>query len=263
MVAREGLRTADGQRTRAAVVQAAFDWWMLAGVDTPAAAEPRSWLAAPAEPPLPEPVSTAAPRPAPAARPLARAPGGAEDLSRFATLDALHAHVRGLFPGAPLFDGAAASGILVMGEAPSAADLETGRPFTGPAGRLLDRMLAAIGLDRGSCGITLLVPRRGVPGPPRPEEIEEDLPLTKAHLRLLAPRAILLLGATAAQTLAGETAPISALRGRRLRVSCGERTVPALATFNPAYLLRRPEDKALAWADLLAFRTLLEETAPA
>jgi DNA polymerase len=259
MEATEGVLSADGPNSGSATARAALDWWSLAGVDTLVAALPRSWLdVAPAgEPHVQAPA--VARRPAAPARP----PAGEEDFTRFDTLEAFHAHVRGRWPGAPLFDGVAGTGILVIGEAPSAADLETGRPFTGPAGKLLDRMLAAIGLDRGGCGITLLAPRRAAPGPPPQEDIARDLPLTQAHLKLLAPRAILLLGATATHVLTGETAPISALRGRPFSVPAGDRAVPALASFNPAYLLRRPEDKALAWADLLAFRAMLAEKAPA
>jgi DNA polymerase len=156
-----------------------------------------------------------------------------------------------------LADGNPDSGILILGEAPSAEDLRTGRPFTGPAGHLLDRMLAAIGLDRSGCYITLLCPRRRVPGPPEEQDIARDLPLTLRHIRLAAPRHLLLLGGTPAQTLTGNPAPISKLRGQPLDLVADGHRVRAVATFNPAYLLRRPADKALAWADLLAFRRLI------
>ncbi|WP_448581145.1 uracil-DNA glycosylase [Thermaurantiacus sp.] len=250
MNAREGLLPADHHEARASTVRAVLEWWALAGVDTPVAARPRSWL-------LADPPGTLQrakpPRPAP------RVPESRDDFARFQSVADFHAYARKRWPGAPLFDGVAEGGIVVVGEAPSAADLETGRPFTGPAGMLLDRMLDSIGLNRQRCGITLVAPLRPAPGPPRPEDIEADLPFTKAHLRLLAPRAILLLGATAARVLTGEAAPISALRGRPQQVVVGGCTALALATFNPAYLLRRPEDKKLAWADLLAFRALLAE----
>jgi DNA polymerase len=253
----EGGLTADSLAGRTGALRAALDWWALAGVDTLVSALPRSWLEPTAAPEPPDRALARATAPAALAR---ATPEVGADYARFETLSELHAHVRDRWPGAPLFDGVAATGILVVGEAPSATDLETGRPFTGPAGALLDRMLGAIGLGRQSCGITLVAPLRPAPGPPRPEDIEADLALTRAHLRLLAPRAILLLGATATRVLTGATAPISAVRGRPLEVAAGERAVPAVATFNPAYLLRRPEDKALAWADLLAFRALLAGT---
>jgi len=144
---------------------------------------------------------------------------------------------------------------MIMGEAPSAEDLRSGRPFTGPAGLLLDQMLAAIGLDRTSCYISLLAPCRRIPGAPPPEAIIADLPLTEAHIRLAAPQLVLLLGAAATQALSGQTAAISALRGRWLDLPFGEKPIPALPTFNPAYLLRRPEAKREAWADLLEFKS--------
>lgn len=152
--------------------------------------------------------------------------------------------------GAPFADGNPDSRLMILGEAPSAEDLRTGRPFTGPAGMLLDKMLAAIGLDRSSAYITLLCPEKPVPGTPTPDEIAAAMPLMRAHLRLAAPRLILLLGQNPMQALTGETTAISKVRGRWLAVQ----ETPALATFNPAYLLRRPEEKAKAWADLLAFR---------
>ena len=234
-------------------IAALLHWWSLSGADTLTSDTPASWLelqdAGPAAPAL-QPVQKPA-----TARPLvAHAASGDAPFADAPTLDALHAMVRARNPGTPLADGNPASGILIMGEAPSAEDLRSGRPFTGPAGVFLDRMLAAIGLDRSGCYITLLAPRRRVPGPPPPDAIAADLPLARAHVRLAAPRHILLLGAAASQSMTGNTTPIGKLRGSWLDVDTGAGVVPALATFNPAYLLRRPEDKALAWADLLAFR---------
>jgi DNA polymerase len=227
-------------------IAALLDWWKLAGVDTPVNQTPQSWFAPPA------PAPRAEPEPAPA-RPFLQGPvpPRPDPFAAVATLAELRALVD---PRAPFADGDPASGIMIMGEAPSADDLRTGRPFTGPAGLFLDRMLASIGLDRSRCYIGLLAARRRVPGAPPPEAIAEDLPLARAHIRLAAPRLLLLLGGPAAQALTGDATPISRLRGRWLDVDTGAGTVPALATFNPAYLLRRPEDKALAWADLLAFR---------
>lgn len=162
--------------------------------------------------------------------------------------------VRASAPGAVFADGNPAAGAVLVGEAPSAEDLVTGRPFSGPAGRFLDRMLAAIGRDRGSAYLLLIACRQEVPGPPTEEMLAADLPIARAHLRLAAPRAVLLLGATVARALAGRAEPISRLRGQWLGLELGDgRTVPALPTFSPAYPLRRPEAKREAWADLLAF----------
>lgn len=228
-------------------IAALLEWWKLAGVDTPVNQTPQSWFAAPAEEVRPAVAAPAAAR-APAPRPATPVQDSFSAVASLAELRAL------VDSRAPFADGDPASGIMIMGEAPSAEDLRTGKPFTGPAGVFLDRMLASIGLDRSRCYISLLCPRRRVPGAPPPEAVADDLPLARAHIRLATPRLLLLLGGTTAQALSGDQTPISRLRGRWLDVDAGAGPVPALATFNPAYLLRRPEDKALAWADLLAFR---------
>lgn len=226
---------------------ALIDWWKLAGVDVLVHDTPQPWFA-PTE--LARAAVPARPVPAPALG--AAAP--VDPYAQLRSLAELQSLVRAEAPGAPFADGNPASGLMIIGEAPSAEDLRTGKPFTGPAGLFLDRMLAAIGLDRTSCYIGLLAPRRRVPGPPPADAVEKELSLARAHIRLAAPRLLLLLGGTAAQALTGETTPITQLRGRWLEVDTGTARIPALATFNPAYLLRRPEDKARAWADLLAFR---------
>lgn len=232
-------------------IAALMDWWKLAGADTAVAEEATPWLRAEA---APEPAAAfAAPTSTVAPRPVA----DSTDWSAIPTLDALRELVLAQSPNAPFADGNAASGLLILGEAPSAEDLRSGRPFSGPAGVFLDRMLAAIGMDRTSAYISLLCPRRRVPGPPPPDAIVADLELTRAHIRLAAPRLILLLGANPVQALTGSADPISRLRGSWLGVDAGAGTIPALATFNPAYLLRRPEEKAKAWADLLALRRRL------
>lgn len=226
-------------------IAALLSWWKLAGVDTPVNETPQSWFAVPVAPARPAP---------PPVREGASPPAAASQVDPFAAVASL-AELRALVdPRAPFADGNPDSGLMVMGEAPSAEDLRSGRPFTGPAGLFLDRMLASIGLDRSRCYISLLCPRRRVPGPPPAEAVDQDLPLALAHIRLAAPRLLLLLGGTATQALTGTAAPISQLRGHWLEVDAGRARVPALATFNPAYLLRRPADKSLAWADLLAFR---------
>jgi DNA polymerase len=174
---------------------------------------------------------------------LCSAPTLGEFLDRF----------RALHPGAPIADGVAERGILIIGEGPSAEDLRTGRPFTGPAGRLLDRMLAAIGLDRNGCYIVLAAPRRLIPGPVPAEALAADRAVTVAHIRLAAPRLILMLGGPASTLLTGNPAPIGRQRGQWQDVD----RVPALPTYNPAYLLRRPDAKREAWADLLSFQRRL------
>ncbi len=243
---RKGQSGAGGNAGTRGEIEALIEWWKLAGVDVAVHETPQPWFA-------PAVLARAAVPARPLPAPALGASIAVDPYAQLKSLADLQALVRAELPDAPFADGNPASGIMVVGEAPSAEDLRTGRPFTGPAGLLLDRMLAAIGLDRTSCYIALVAPRRRVPGPPPPDAIAADLPLAHAHIRLAAPRLLLLLGGTASQSLTGATLPIGKLRGTWLDV----RGVPALATFNPAYLLRRPEDKALAWADLLAFRKRL------
>lgn len=224
------------------------EWWLDAGHDALVHDQPRSWLRVPeaqrAEPDAP---SLPAPR-LPAPPRLA-----VDDFAGVASLDAL----RALAGRVPFADGDPASGVMLLGEASSADDLRTLRPFTGPAGDLLDRMLAAIGLDRSRCYITNLCPRRPLPGAPSADDIQRDLPLTRAHIRLAKPRLLLLLGGTAAQTVLADRTPIGKLRGQWRDIDVDGHRVAALPTFNPAYLLRRPADKRLAWADLLSFKARL------
>ncbi len=238
-------------------IAALLHWWKLAGVDTPTAEAATSWLAPEPQVIAPEPDAAPAPRqPAPRAAIPVR-PDPVWD--SFDSLEALTAKVRADHPRAPFTDGNPESCLMILGEAPSADDLQSGRPFSGPAGQILDRMLAAIGLDRTGCTIALLCPRKPTPGAPSPDEIAADLALTRAHVRLMAPRHILLLGANPVQALTGNRTAITQIRGSWLTVDAGAGPIPALATFNPAYLLRRPEEKARAWADLLALKHRLSQ----
>lgn len=232
-------------------------WWQACGVDTCVADAPQSWFSAP-----PPQVRTAAPRIAEQtamakspARPPMIAPDG--EFSDVRSLDDLLEKLRAENPLVPIADGNPQSGVMLIGEGPSAEDLRTGRPFTGPAGRLLDRMLAAIGLDRTGCYIGLAAPRRAIPGPVPADSMADDLALTLAHIRLAAPRVLLLLGGPATHILTGDTTVISRQRGKWREVHIDNRAIPALPTYNPAYLLRRPEAKRETWDDLQAFRRRL------
>ncbi|MCG2842221.1 uracil-DNA glycosylase [Sandaracinobacter sp. RS1-74] len=249
----EGARSAS---VAPAEIAALLDWWKLAGADVAVGDAPAPWLGAE---PRPLPAPEMAPQMPPVRQEARQRPAPAEagGWTSIQSLAALRERLSAEIPNIPFADGDPLSGLMLLGEAPSAEDLRTGRPFSGPAGLFLDRMLAGIGLDRKSCYIGLLCPRRRVPGPPPPDAIAADLELTRAHIRLAAPRLILLLGANPVQALAGTDAPIGRVRGQWLQVDAGAGPVPALASFNPAYLLRRPEEKAKAWADLLALRRRL------
>ena len=161
-------------------------------------------------------------------------------------------------------DGNPAASVMLIGEAPGAEEDKQGLPFVGRSGKLLDRMLAAIGLDRNSVYITNILPWRPHGNrAPSTEEIALLLPFVERHILLAAPEVILLVGGIAAKSLLGVPTGIMRLRGKWATLRLGEREFPALPTFHPAYLLRRPQDKALAWRDFLALKHRLAELSAA
>jgi uracil-DNA glycosylase family 4 len=145
--------------------------------------------------------------------------------------------------------------LMVIGEAPGADEDATGRPFVGRAGQLLTRMLAAIGLSRDDVFIgNVLKCRPPDNRPPAPDEAAACRPFLEEQMRLLDPELLLLLGNHAARAVLATDRGITSLRGRILTTPGGRRALP---TFHPAYLLRNPDAKREAWADLqLAARTL-------
>ena len=138
--------------------------------------------------------------------------------------------------------------LVIVGEAPGAEEDRSGRPFVGPAGQLLTKMLAAIGLAREDVYICNLLKCRP-PGNrnPRPEEVAACKPFLREQLRLLDAPLILALGSPAARELLQTSRGIMSLRGRFSKTPEGYRVMP---TFHPAYLLRRPEAKRDVWSDL-------------
>lgn len=150
-----------------------------------------------------------------------------------------------------LAGGTPGARLMLVGAAPDSDDERQGEIFAGAAGRLLDAMLRAIGLDRSGVYLANLVPWRP-PGnrPPTPLELSLCLPYTRRHIALAAPEIILCLGERAAQPLLGSRDPISKLRGRWLAYEGETSTVKLLATFSPAYLLSQPLQKRRAWTDL-------------
>ena len=149
-------------------------------------------------------------------------------------------------------DGNPEADLMLIGEAPGREEDRLGLPFVGTSGQLLDRMLAAIGLDRTNAYIGNVIFWRP-PGNRNPssEEIAACLPFVERHIELAQPKVILLLGAIAAKTLLNETDGITRLRGKWFDYKVGGQTIPAMATFHPAYLLREPGQKRNAWRDLL------------
>jgi DNA polymerase len=159
-------------------------------------------------------------------------------------------------------DGNPEAPVMIVGEAPGAEEDRLGRPFVGRSGQLLDRMLAAIGLDRTKVQITNVIYWRP-PGNRKPTaaEIASCLPFVLRHIALSRPKVLVLTGGTAASALLDTPEGITRLRGRwfNLAVPGLDAPVPALPTFHPAYLLRAPERKREAWRDLLALQARLEE----
>lgn len=159
-------------------------------------------------------------------------------------------------------DGSPAAPVMIIGEAPGADEDRIGRPFVGRAGQLLDRMLAAIGLDRQSVLITNVVYWRP-PGnrTPTTAEIASCLPFVLRHVALVRPKILVLCGATAAGALLPQGQGITRLRGRwfDLAIPGLAEPVPTLPMFHPSFLLRTPERKREAWRDLLALRARLDE----
>jgi uracil-DNA glycosylase len=154
-------------------------------------------------------------------------------------------------------DGNPSAEIMFIGEAPGADEDREGVPFVGRAGQLLDKMLAAIGLDRGKVYIANVVPWRP-PGnrTPTPLETAACLPFTRRQIELVNPKILVCLGAASAQTLLGGKEGIMRMRGRWFAYSAGNTEIQALAMLHPAFLLRQPAHKKVAWQDL---RTLAKE----
>jgi DNA polymerase len=150
-------------------------------------------------------------------------------------------------------DGNPLSRIMLIGEAPGRDEDRIGLPFVGRAGKLLDKMLAAIHLDRSSAYITNVLNWRPPDNrDPSPEEAAMCLPFLRRHIELVNPAIIILLGAVAARHVMGFSEGIMKLRGRWLEYRVGDVMVPVLPTLHPAYLLRQPAHKKLAWRDLQA-----------
>jgi DNA polymerase len=155
-------------------------------------------------------------------------------------------------------DGNPKSRVMFVGEAPGSEEDIQGLPFVGPSGKLLDRMLAAIGLDRTRVYIANVVPWRP-PGnrTPTPQETAICLPFTSRQIELADPDILVCLGNPSTQTLLSLKEGITKTRGRWFKFHTGSREIRALPTLHPAYLLRQPVSKRLAWRDFLAIEKAL------
>ena len=157
-------------------------------------------------------------------------------------------------------DGNPQARLMFVGEAPGADEDRLGLPFVGRSGQLLDRMLAAIGLDRTQVYIANIVPWRP-PGnrDPSPHETAICLPFIKRQIELCDPDILVCLGKPSMQTLLAITEPISKARGRWFSFDTGKRDIRAMPTFHPAFLLRSPLQKRFAWRDFLAIKKALDQ----
>jgi DNA polymerase len=155
-------------------------------------------------------------------------------------------------------DGNPQARVMFVGEAPGFEEDMQGLPFVGRSGQLLDRMIATIGLDRTSAYIANVVPWRP-PGnrTPTPQETEICRPFIERQIALVDPDLLVLLGGASAKTLFKTSEGVLRLRGRWRSYDTGRREIRAMATLHPAYLLRQPLQKKLAWRDLLAVKAAL------
>ncbi|MDH3658438.1 MAG: uracil-DNA glycosylase [Alphaproteobacteria bacterium] len=179
------------------------------------------------------------------------------------SLEALATALQG-FDGCPLketainlcfADGNPEASIMLIGEAPGAQEDRQGKPFVGPSGQLLDRMLATIGLDRTKVYITNVIYWRP-PGnrSPTAAEIAICRPFLERQIELIRPKFLVFVGGIAARALLGRSEGVTKLRGRPFvyKVPNDGREIPALVMFHPAYLLRQPGQKRFSWRDLLS-----------
>jgi uracil-DNA glycosylase len=157
-------------------------------------------------------------------------------------------------------DGNPEARIMFVGEAPGRDEDIEGLPFVGRSGKLLDRMIAAIGLDRSKAYIANVIPWRP-PGnrTPTPQETQICLPFIQRQIELVNPDVLVTLGNPSTQTLLSTREGIMKTRGKWFDYDTGTRTIRAMATFHPAYLLRSPSYKRMSWQDLRAIAKALEQ----
>ena len=157
-------------------------------------------------------------------------------------------------------DGNPFAKIMIVGEGPGANEDKEGKPFVGRAGKLLDKMLAAIKLNRKNVYISNVVNfRPPMNRRPTDEEIKKYLPFLNKHIELINPKILLLLGGTALNALISNEVVISKARGKWTNKKFGESTVQIIASFHPAFLMRQPDQKKHAWEDLKMIRKKISE----
>ena len=247
---------------------ATLAWLIEAGADEAVSETPVNRLAAKTPSAAPTTVAATTP-PAPPAKPISSGGDPIGDAMAAAAAATSLAELKAAleaFEGSALkrgatntvfADGTPAGRVMIIGEAPGRDEDRIGRPFVGRAGQLLDKMLASIDLDRGrNCYITNVINWRPPDNrDPSPEEAAICLPFLRRHIELANPALIVLLGAVAARHVMGVTDGIMRTRGRWMEYRVGNAMVPVMPTLHPAYLLRQPAHKKLAWRDLQAVAT--------
>jgi uracil-DNA glycosylase len=263
----------------APTVQQLIAFYLEAGVDCALREEPLDRLSdlenipRLSEPALAQPIRTAVPV---SGGRIEAAPGteaailSAREAARSApTLEALRALLEN-FDGCALkftatqlvfADGNPDARVMFVGDAPGREEDLEGLPFVGPSGKLLDRMIAAIGLDRTNAYIANVIPWRP-PGnrTPTPQETQICLPFIRRQIELVNPDVLVTLGNPSSQTLLATREGIMKTRGKWLEYDTGTRVIRAMATFHPAYLLLSPSYKRMAWQDLRAIAKALEHS---
>jgi len=152
-------------------------------------------------------------------------------------------------------DGDISAKIMIIGEGPGAQEDAAGKPFVGRAGKLLDKMLESINLNRTKVYISNVVNYRPPANrKPTEEEIARYLPFLKSHIEIMNPKILVLLGSTALNAIVGSATVISKARGKWIQKEIGSVKPWILASFHPAFLMRQPEQKKLAWIDLKMVR---------
>lgn len=248
---------------------AALDWQVELGADEAILDAPVDRFDLPAPQPAPKPAVTPAPQVTPVqpVAPTVDAVAIAKQLAQsVGSLDALrdvmdgfeHCELKRGSRNLVFSDGHPTARVMLVGEAPGRDEDQQGKPFVGRAGQLLDKMFAAIGLDRQNDGadglyITNMLPWRPPQNrDPKPEELAMMQPFTRRHIELAAPDVVVLMGNHACSGLLGRKG-ITRMRGNWEDV-LGK---PAMPMFHPAYLLRNPSAKREAWADLLEIKARL------
>ncbi len=246
-----------------ALEEQSVDRFAAPAAEAPPAEPPRKVERPPPPTASPAPVRTPATVPpsdetAREARELARAAATLEELRT--ALDGFHGCNLRLTATQLVFaDGNPASRVMLIGEGPGRDEDLQGLPFVGRSGQLLDRMLGAIGLDRNSVYIANIVPWRP-PGNrrPTPQETAVCRPFIERQIELADPDFLVLLGGAAANELLDSPEGILKMRGRWREYDTGKRRIRAMPTLHPAYLLRQPLHKRLAWRDLLTLKEALD-----